>query len=163
MIKLEFNHAPIFDRLERAAALLDDLTPVHQRIGEYMIDATRQRFRRGEAPDGSRWQPKKPATIARYLERGDGHRPKPLIGPSGRLGREIAMFAGRNMVELGSSLEYSAVMQNGAAKGAFGSDAAGRPIPWGTIPARVWLGISDTDERNILDIVDEHLGDAIDR
>jgi phage virion morphogenesis protein len=161
MIRLDINTSPISARLDRAADVLEDLTPVHHAIGEYMVEATRQRFLRGEAPDGTRWQPKKPATIARYRARGDGSRPNPLIGPSERLGREIAMFAGRDAVELGSALEYSGVMQGGAAKGAFGADKAGRPLPWGTIPARVWLGISDTDERNILDIVDEHLAEAI--
>lgn len=161
MIRLDFNHDAIFRRLDAASEVLGDLTPVYQDIGEYMIEATKQRFRRSEAPDGSRWQPKKPATIARYLDRGDGMRPDPLIGPSGRLGREINYFASRGGVELGSALEYSAVMQHGARKGAFGADQGGRPIPWGDIPARVWLGISDTDERNILDILDEHLSTAI--
>lgn len=158
MIKVEFTAAPIFARLDRAARALDDLTPLHQEIGEYMVEATRQRFIRGEAPDGSPWAPKKTETIARYQERGDGYRPKPLIGPSGRLGREIAMFANGEMVELGSALEYSAVMQDGAAKGAFGTDRGGRPIPWGAIPSRVWLGISEADEGNILDMTDEHIG-----
>ncbi len=161
MISISFNAMPVFSALERAGEQLDDLTPIHQEIGEYMIESTRQRFQRGEAPDGDAWAPKKPATIARYQDRGDGYRPKPLIGPSGRLGREIAMLASRDAVEIGSALEYSAVMQDGAAKGAFGTDRSGRPIPWGAIPARVWLGLSEADERNIIDIVDEQLGEAI--
>lgn len=160
MIRIEFNADAIFRSLSQAHDRLGDLTPVYEDIGEYMIEATRQRFLRSEAPDGTRWQPKKPATIERYKERGDGNRPDPLIGPSGRLGREINKLVSRDGVELGSALEYSAVMQHGAAQGAFGRDRAGRPIPWGTIPARVWLGISDADERNILDIVDEHLEEA---
>jgi phage virion morphogenesis protein len=161
MIDLQFNHDAIFRRLEAAARVLDDLTPIHQDIGDYMVEATKARFKRSEAPDGSRWQTKKPSTIARYLDRGDGHRPDPLIGPSGRLGREINYFANRGGVELGSALEYASVMQHGAKKGAFGTDVDGRKLPWNDIPARVWLGISETDERKILDIVDEHLAEAI--
>lgn len=161
MISVQFNAEPIFRRLEAAARVLDDLTPVHQDIGEYMTEATKARFKRSEAPDGSRWRDKSPTTLARYLAQGDGNRPDPLIGPSGRLGREINYFANRGGVELGSALEYASVMQHGARKGAFGKDQAGRPIPWGDIPARVWLGISETDERNILDIVDEHLAEAV--
>lgn len=162
MIRVDFNNAPVFRSLAAARDRLADLTPVHQDIGEFVIESTKARFRRSEAPDGTRWQPKKPATIARYKTRGDGDRPDPLIGPSKRLGTEISYAASRGGVEIGSALEYSAVMQRGARKGAFGNDAAGRPLPWGDIPARVWLGLSDADERTILDIVDEHLADALD-
>lgn len=157
MIKLEFNASVVFDALARASGRLDDLTPVYADIGEYMIEATKQRFRTSTAPDGTRWRDKRPATLASYLARGDGNRPKPLIGPSGRLGREIAKLVSRDAVEIGSALEYSAVMQDGAGKGAFGSTRTGRPVPWGDIPARVWLGISGENERAILAIVDQHL------
>jgi phage virion morphogenesis protein len=163
MITIEFNAAPVFARLNQAAQLLEDLTPIHEDIGDYMTRSTKARFQTGEAPDGTRWAAKKPATIARYIANGDGARPDPLIGPSRRLSNEIAALATSQSVEIGSSLEYSGVMQRGAPKGAFGKSAQGRPLPWGDIPARVWLGISDTDERNILDIVDEHLEAAIGR
>jgi phage gpG-like protein len=157
MMKFEFNASAVFDQLARARSELEDMTPIHQDIADYMVKATRDRFPAGTAPDGTRWRQKRPATLAAYLARGDGSRPDPLIGPSGRLGREIAGLATRDNAEIGSALEYSAVMQNGAAKGAFGTTRTGRPVPWGDIPARVWLGISAEDERNILDIVDEHL------
>lgn len=162
MIRIDFNAAPIFRRLEQAQAKLEDLTPVHQEITEYMVDTTRARFRLGVGPDGGRWAPKKPATIERYKARGDGDKPDPLIGPSGRLSKEIVGQPSRTASEIGSVLEYSSVMQHGAAQGAFGQSPRGGPIPWGTIPARVWLGISETDERNILDIVDEHLAEIVD-
>lgn len=162
MIKLEFNASAVFDRLERASARLTDLTPVHEDIGEYMTEATKDRFRSSTAPDGTRWLAKRPATLAAYLARGEGNKPKPLIGASGRLGKEIAKLVSRDAVEIGSALEYSAVMQHGAAKGAFGKTRTDRPIPWGDIPARVWLGISAEDESNILDIVDEHVAGAVD-
>lgn len=156
MVRIEFNIAPAIARLNTTSALLGDLTQLHQVVGEYVVEATKERFRSSTAPDGTKWRDKRPATIARYLARGDGNKRKPLIGATGRLGREIAQFTTRKEVEIGSALEYSGVMQDGAAKGAFGNDKRGRPLPWGNIPARVWLGLSDTDERNILDIIDEH-------
>lgn len=161
MIRIIFNGTPIVEALRSAQERLADMTPVHQDIGEYMIESTKGRFRAGIAPDGSTWAPKSAATIARYRRLGDGNLTKPLLGPSGRLSNEIVMAAGRSEVEIGSNLEYSGVMQTGAGKGQFGRTRRGGPIPWGNIPARVWLGLSDVDERNILDIVDEHLGDAI--
>lgn len=161
MISIEFNASAVFDRLEKARAALDDLTPVHQEIADHMVKATRDRFKSSTAPDGTRWRKKSPATLAAYLARGDGNKTKPLIGPSGRLNKEIASLVTRGAAEIGSALEYSGVMQHGAKKGAFGKTRTGRPVPWGDIPARVWLGISAEDERNILDIVDEHLAEAL--
>lgn len=160
MIRIVFNIEPVIARLGRVSQVLDDMTPVFQDIGEYVVEATKKRFTISTAPDGTKWQPKSAATIARYQARKDGNRPKPLIGPSGRLGREINKLATRDQVEIGSALEYSGVMQDGAAKGAFGTAANGSPIPWGRIPARVWLGLSDDDNRNILDIADEYLAEA---
>lgn len=161
MITLEFNASAVFDQLDKARGALDDMTPVFDDIAEYMVKSTRDRFVSSTAPDGTRWRKKSPTTLAAYLARGDGNRPKPLIGPSGRLGKEIAQLVTRDSAEIGSALEYSAVMQNGAKKGAFGKGRNGRPVPWGDIPARVWLGISAEDERNILDIIDEHLEEAV--
>ena len=48
-------------------------------------------------------------------------------------------------------------MQEGAAKGAFGSDSRGNPLPWGNIPARRWLDLSDEEELEIVAIAEEHL------
>lgn len=161
MIRLVFNTDELIAHLGRAEQALGDLTPVHQDIGEFMVEATKKRFLTSTAPDGTQWRPKSSATIARYKAKGDGNKTKPLIGPSGRLGKEITPLATRAQVEIGSSLEYSGVMQGGAARGAFGTTKRGSPIPFGDIPARVFLGISDTEERSILDIVDEHLGEAL--
>jgi phage gpG-like protein len=161
MIRIEFNASAVFDRLEQVGTVLEDLTPVHEDIAEYMIAATKDRFQSSTAPDGTRWRQKSPTTIAAYLARGDGKRPRPLIGPSGRLGREIAKLVTRSAAEIGSALIYSGVMQGGAKKGAFGASRNGRPVPWGDIPARVWLGISHDDERNIIAIADEHMSEAL--
>lgn len=158
MFRTVFNGQPIVQALRQAQERLADMTPAYEDIGEHLIDSTKQRFRDGVSPDGVHWAPKRPATVERYRRAGDGNLTKPLIGPSRRLSSEIAKHVDRSGVEVGSNLEYSGVMQGGAAKGAFGADRHGRPIPWGNIPARVWLGISEQDERNILDIVDEHIG-----
>ncbi|RIA44053.1 phage gpG-like protein [Hephaestia caeni] len=162
MFRVIFNDRPIAEALRQAQATLDDMEPVFTDIGEYLVGATKDRFAASEAPDGSKWAPKSPTTLEHYRRMGDGDRPKPLIGPSRRLSTEIHAQATKAAVEVGSNLIYSGVMQGGAAKGAFGSDGAGRPIPWGNIPARVWLGLSETDERNILDIVDEAIAPALD-
>lgn len=160
MFRIVFNGAPVVQALREAQQRLANMEPAYQDIGEQLVLSTKKRFAEGRAPDGSAWAPKKPSTIEHYRRLGHPADPRPLHGPSKRLSNEIAAFANAAGVEVGSNLIYSGVMQEGAAKGAFGTTSRGRPIPWGTIPARVWLGLSDQDERDILDIVDEHLGGA---
>lgn len=162
MLRTVFNGAALTEQLRAAQERIGNAEPMYREIGEYLVDSHRQRFQRGETPDGSPWAPKSLVTIERYRRMGDGDRTKPLIGPSRRLSTELHYFASQTETEMGSNLEYAQAMQEGVAKGGFGADRHGRPIPWGNIPARVWLGLSDTDERNILDIVDEHLSDAMD-
>ena len=160
MIKVDFKYQLVAQGLTEASRRLGDMTPIHEDIGDYVVRVTKERFKAGIDPDGNAWTPKKQATIDRYKERGDGDRPDPLIGPSKRLSSEIAQYADAQGVEIGSAMEYSAVMQNGARQGAFGRDSRNHPLPWGDIPARVWLGLSDEDEAAIIDIADEHLEQA---
>lgn len=163
MIRLEFKYDAVASALEEAGKRLEDMTPLYQDIVGYMIDATKQRFIDGVGPDGRAWAPKSPVTLALYAARGDGNRPKPLIGPSGRLSDEVNGQATDKSAEIGSALEYSAVMQDGAAQGAFGRTSRGGPIPYGTIPARVWLGLSDVDEEEIVGIADDYLLDLFEQ
>jgi phage virion morphogenesis protein len=158
MYTLEINSGPVDGALERLAAGLDDTTPAMQRIGEFLAASTKDRFPTGTAPDGSAWAPKSPTTLARYGARSSNsvdHRP--LYGPSGQLSTRIFYEASRNQVRIGSPMIYAAVMQFGAAKGAFGKTSRGGPIPWGTIPARPFLGLSISDETGIVEIVEEYL------
>lgn len=161
MIRIKFNAATVLAKLAKAKGELADLRPVNQDIAEYMVGATKKRFRTSTAPDGTRWRQKQPSTLAAYLRRGDGERPDPLIGPSRRLGNEITGIATSASAEIGSNLIYSGVMQEGAKKGAFGQTSRGTPVPWGDIPARVWLDVSAEDERTIIEITDEHLDEAV--
>lgn len=161
MFTTDFKATAATEAIRRAAAQLKDMTPLFQDVREYMIGATRKRFARSQAPDGSIWAAKRPATLERYKQLGYGALNKQLIGPGKRLSREIVGEANRQGAVIGSALIYSRVMQEGAEKGAFGADRRGRPIPWGRIPARVWLGISAEDERQIIDIADEYIGEPL--
>lgn len=161
MFSVQFNAGASREALRTAMNQLEDMTPIYADIGEYMVNATRQRFLKGQAPDGSAWAAKRPATLERYKRLGYGSLTKPLIGPGRALSRQIQRNVSKNHVEVGSSLIYAGVMQDGAAKGAFGSDRHGRPIPWGRIPARAWLGISREDELAIVEIAEEHVATAL--
>jgi len=151
MMRIEVDDRPVLDALRQLQAAGGDLRPAFQDIGEYLLDATKRRFQEGRAPDGRPWAPNSPATLAR--KRGS----RPLIGESRRLGNEIHYRAGPTSLELGSSLEYAAVQQLGARKGQFGRTRRGSPIPWGDIPARPFLGLSEADRATVLEIIQEHL------
>lgn len=157
MLKIEFNVTRATEAIRRTTAALDDMTPIHRDVVEYMISATRDRFAKGVSPDGTAWAAKKQSTLDRYKRLGYGNLRRVLHGPSRQLSRQIIGDATKTGSVIGSALIYSRVMQDGAEKGAFGNDRRGRPVPWGKIPARVWLGISPTDEQAIVDIAEEHL------
>jgi len=161
MLNIEIDTAQIRSALVQAKTLLSDMTPVYAEIGEYMIGATRDRFIKGVDPTGKAWAPKSQATLERYKRLGYGSLTRPLIGPGRALSRQIQKIVSSDGVVIGSSLAYSRVMQEGAARGAFGTDSRGRAIPWGRIPARVWLGLSDADGRAIVEIIEENLGEAL--
>ncbi len=157
MITIEIKDDAIAEALARVAAALTDMRPVMDDMGEYLVRSTKQRFPEGIAPDGTPWAPKSPATIEAYQRRGDPVSFRPLIGPTRALSTTISHEAGSDFVRWGSNRIQAAVMQFGAAKGAFGRMANGSPIPWGAIPARPFLGLSEQDRTAVLDIVEEWL------
>lgn len=156
MLNAQFNAGTSREAIRKALDLMEDPTPMFQDMAEYLVDQHRQRFIRGVDPQGRPWAPKSAATLDRYKRLGYGSLSRPLIGPARRLSREILQFVSRDGVVIGSSLIYSRVMQEGAAKGEFGTDRRGRPIPWGRIPAREWLGLSAANNVALVEIADEH-------
>lgn len=158
MIGVQFNAGRSRAAIREAIRRLENMQPVYEDIGEYLVEAHRQRFAQGVDPDGRPWAPKSATTLERYKQLGYGTLNKPLIGAGKRLSREIQKIVSRDAVIIGSSLIYSRVMQDGAAKGEFGTDRRGRPIPWGRIPARVWLGLSAENETAIVETVEDHIG-----
>lgn len=164
MITVELEDADVERILARLSASLSDMSEVMNEIGEQLEFETVKRFEDGVAPDGTPWAPKSPTTIAAYERRGQTVDVRPLFGPNvdGQpLRTSFFRDYGPDFVELGTNKIYSAVMQFGAAKGAFGTDARGGSIPWGNIPARPFLGISDQDRINIAAIVEEWLQDIV--
>lgn len=173
MIRIELKDDQVQAALDRLARSLTDPSRVMKQIGEELKESTTARFSAGVGPDGTAWAARSDATLAAYARRGDKPSGGPLIGPSRRLSREIHynLAEGGRSVEIGSNVEYSAVMQFGAAQGAFGA-RMGRtrpsekrkasqdyfmPIPWGDIPARPFLGLSAGDRDAITTAVERWL------
>lgn len=160
MYSIELNDAEMSAALDRLSARLSDMTPLMQDLGELLVVSTQERVQAGMQPDGQPFAPRSQTTLDRYAELGLSFG-QPL-NQSGEMRGGVFYQAGSDSVEIGSNAIQAAVMQFGAEQGAFGETARGGPIPWGDIPARPWLGISDDDRTNILAEIEDWLTGAVD-
>ncbi len=155
-ITVEFDDAEVraaLDRLLRAGA---DFTPVMQDVGEHLVNTTKQRFFDEQAPDGTPWAPLSATTRGKKRKNAGK-----ILTEEGTLRGGITYQAGPDHVLVGSPLVYAGVHQFGAGKGAFGATSKGAPIPWGDIPARPFLGLSDEDEDEVAALIADYLRAAI--
>lgn len=162
-IRIEIDDGEVRAVLGRLVAACEDPAPAFALIGEYLVESTQQRFDGQAAPDGTPWPANSEVTIRRYLAalgriskklpaRGAGK--KPLEGESGMLRDMIHYTVLPDGVEVGSPMVYAAMQQ-------FGGTKAQWPHLWGDIPPRPFLGLSDEDKRQVLDIVSSFLGEAL--
>lgn len=170
MIALEINDAQVraaFDKLQLA---LTDMREPMDEIGQTMVLSTKTRMQAGVSPDGTPFAPRSAVTLARYAAQGKKYGPKPLW-LTGTMRQNVAHAATTDSVSWGANAIQAAVMHFGAEQGEFGA-AIGRtkpsekraksqdyftPIPWGRIPARPFVGLSEQDRTDIGDIIGEWL------
>ncbi len=175
-MRIEYDDREVVDALRRLQEATGDLAPALRHIGEMLVDSTKRRFRDGSAPDGTPWATNAESTLLGHLARFRGSYTKsgrlsakgagrvmgkrPLIGETRSLSITIGYVVSGHTLEVGSPMEYAGTQQFGAARGAYGKDRHGRPIPWGDIPARPFLGLSDADRAELMEILREHLASA---
>lgn len=170
MSSIPVSDPKIDQALERLYQSAKNPRPVLEQIGELLVDSTKRRFSSSMAPDGQRWAPNSATTILQYLgaytgsfnrrngrlsskgaERASSKRP--LIGETGSLSSQIFYHVdGNDTLFVGSTMIYAATQQFGAKKRQFQGKA-----PWGDVPARPFLGISDQDRPLILDTISDYL------
>lgn len=138
--------------LHTALRSLNNPADALMEIGEVLTQSTQNRFGTKKTPDGSGWAPNSPVTIA---IKGHGSQ---LRGKSKALGDTIHyQMDGAQAVQVGSNMVYAAVQQFGQPKGASGRTRRGAPIPWGDIPPRPFVGVSQEDEARIMEIMTDYL------
>lgn len=153
-ITIEVDSQSVLDVLNRLQRLAARPKPVLLEIGEDLLESTKARFAAQTAPDGNQWAPNSPVTVKRK------GRDQPLIGETRTLMSQINyQLLDDVTLEVGSPTVYAAVQQFGAEQGAFGRTSRNAPIPWGNIPARPFLGVSESDEETILDAFSRYLRD----
>ena len=154
-IDIAIDDTQVNNAIARLIQAGTDLTPTLRDIGEHLLNTTRQRFADEQSPDGTAWEPLSETTKARKTRNKDK-----VLTEDGRLAGTLGYQVMRDELLVGSPRIYASTLQFGAKKGEFGQTSRGTPIPWGDIPARPFLGISDDDRveiRNILQRTIENL------
>lgn len=154
MIEVKLDNANVLKALEHLAKAAEKPRPALLSIGEDLVKSTKKRFSESRGPDGKPWKPNSEVTLKR--KRGI----KPLVG-EGILRDQMAYTEGGNVLTIFSPMEYAATQQFGASQGAYGRTKRNGPIPWGDIPARPFLGISDDDEKMIIETVSDYLRSVV--
>jgi phage virion morphogenesis protein len=149
VISIDYDSQPVADLLTRMLDQVQDLTPPMMEIAEYLHEKTRDRFDQQQAPDGTPWHPLA-ASTKKAKQRKGVPVDKILHGQTLNLRDTIYPFWGAQEagVSTGPGTEAYAATQQ------FGDD--GR-----NIPARPFLGLSDEDEQEVIDILGDFLDDAL--
>jgi phage gpG-like protein len=178
-MRISVNADGLQDAIQEMQALQKrtiNLRPAWEKAGQYMVRQTiRERFDKQRSPQGHFWKKRSKATQAHYLRKyGPRFTANKILQFTGEL-RRITYTATNNGMSFGTNKPYGRTHQYGAKKGQFGtvtktyvSKKTGKQytrtwsIPWGDIPARPFLGITQK-EREVIDnmIIDHILSEGL--
>jgi len=135
---------------------LTDLSPAMRAISLDLVGGVEDAFAREADPvTGEPWDPLSPLTIRRREM--EGRWPGKILQQTGRLAASITPSHSGTEAAAGTNDVRAGVLQFGAVAGDFGSTPAGRPLPFGDIPARPFLGLSEEVRGDILDLLAKYL------
>ena len=118
------------DTLARIDTAMGNTAPLLAKIGEYLQDSTRDRFKTQAGPDGTAWQPLQP----RYQRRKKQNKDK-ILTLRGYLRSGIRyQVTGAAEVEVGSNTKYAAIHQLG---GSIDQNAQSRKMRYRSVAGRV--------------------------
>lgn len=149
IISIDYDSQPVADLLDKLLTKVDDPKPAMMEIATFLEERTRDHFDNEEDPDGNAWAPLTATTLKRKVAKGTPT-DKILHGLSLHLRDTIYPFwsADQAGVSTGPGTEaYAATHQ-------FGDDER-------NIDARPYLGLSDDDEAEVVDILNEYLAGNI--
>lgn len=145
-LRIKSNDTQVTSWLNKLMQGTANPTPVLKLIGNQVANTTKvERFKTETAPDGTPWKPLKPEYRKRKLKLKPRRIDKTLQS-TGALRRSIVWQLEGHSVLVGSNLVYAPIHQLGG--------RTGRAM----IPARPYLGLSDGDQKAIVEIVGKYLG-----
>lgn len=170
-VTIEYDDQLVRAALNRLLSAGGDLSPVMAEIAGHMEASTRKAFRDERSPDGTKWPALSETTKKR--RRKSGHTPIRFLEQSGDLASSLQADSDATSAIVGTNLPYATTHQFGASKGEFGSFSViarvirGKhtrlksspkvQVPWGNIPARPFLGVSEKDREQIVDTLNDYL------
>jgi phage virion morphogenesis protein len=165
MIEVTVDDRALRGALDRLIALGRDASPVMRQIARLGESATRKRFRTQTGPDGQRWAPS-------GRVRDEGGR---TLVKSGALRDSLSSRADGFRAEWGVNRIYAAIHQFGGTirpkkdktlrfrlPGMGGKPGAFVSVKQVKIPARPYIGVSDDDREDILDLLEKRIQGAWD-
>ena len=155
-IRIEYDDTQVRAALDRLARAGRDMSPVMRVIAGHLLAGADKAFLDETAPDGTKWAALSDVTLARRQKRGRG---STILQESGHLAQSITADSDATSAVVGTNPVYATTHQFGAKKGAFGATARGAPIPWGDIPARPFLGVSEKTSRQVVDAIATFIGE----
>lgn len=143
-IAVEVDDEDVQAGLRRLIEAAVDVTPALEAIGEHLLVSHESYFEDEQSPDGEPWAPLSPRYAARKAR---SHPEAGLLVRDDLLRGLLRYQVDDDELQFGTDRVYGAVHQ-------FGWEER-------NIPARPYLGIADDDRDPILDILRDHLEDAI--
>ena len=140
-IDIELDDKAVRRALRRIAGALADPSPAMRAIATHLADRAEDAFETEASPGGMPWPALKPAT--ERARKRSGHVPITILQRSGALVRSILADWSDTEAVAGTNLVYAATHQ-------FGD-------PERNIPARPFLGVSEQDNRFIVDTLVRHI------
>lgn len=167
-LKYTDGSSPIIKAMQGLLAAGRKTLPLMRQLGEYLVNSTQDRFDTQQAPDGTPWH----ISDARMLVK----RIKKILTESSRLRDSIIPAATATSIEWGTNVIYAAPHQFGKITKphdirpkhgqALFFPGLSHPVrlvhhPGSNIPANPYLGISATDEQEILLRVNDYYQAAL--
>ncbi|WP_276681276.1 phage virion morphogenesis protein [Thalassolituus oleivorans] len=152
-LSIEINDASVRSAIQAVYDALGNVDPMLKEIGEVLIDSTKDRFNTETSPDGTKWEANSTVTLLNYAGRFKTKQvarirnKKAGTGETKQLRTQIFYNVSNGELELGSPMIYAGTFHYGAKKGQYG-----KRTPWGDIPSREFLGLSEDDRESILAI-----------
>lgn len=145
MIKITLNDTEAVKKLQNIAQQLEKPRKLYGILGETLKKRHNERFKAEIDPQGNKWKPLSPRTLASKRKNSKSLK---ILRQDGYLSDKTAYNVKDDGVEFGSAAKYARLHQFG------GNTGRGRKVK---IPARPWLGVSKTDEQELLRVANEHL------
>ncbi|MBQ4852699.1 phage virion morphogenesis protein [Pseudoalteromonas sp. MMG012] len=147
-LNINFDSKQVARELNELVDSVQDRTALHRDIGEYMQLSTAERFAKEQAPDGTPWEPLKESTKKRKTKNRNS-----ILRENDFLRDTLAYDAGSDAMEFGSNRVQAALMQWGGT-----DDMAPGPA---AVEARPFVGVSNDDEDEIIQLADDFLMSAV--